>query len=83
MADGKSSGSDEMHSLVYLTVTEAAELLRISPKTLERMRVDGTGPDFRKAGGGLRSRVLYRKQDLIDWVEGYAFSSTSEYQLRR
>ena len=63
----------------YLTVGEAAEYLRISPKTLERWRVDGSGPQFFKAGPGLRSRVLYRQSDLENWLEGFVYKSTSEY----
>jgi len=63
----------------YLTVDEAAEYLRVSPKTLERWRVDGSGPQFFKAGPGLRSRVLYRQSDLDAWLEGFVYKSTSEY----
>ncbi len=66
----------------YLITTEAAAVLRLSPKTLERMRVDGSGPTFLKAGPGLRSRVLYRKVDLVEWLEGFAYSSTSEIDIR-
>lgn len=66
---------------LYLTTPEAAEFLRLSPKTLERMRVDGSGPTFLKAGPGLRSRVLYRKSDLVGWLEGFAYGSTSEIVL--
>ncbi len=62
----------------YLITTEAAAVLRLSPKTLERMRVDGSGPTFLKAGPGLRSRVLYRRCDLVEWLEGFAYGSTSE-----
>lgn len=40
----------------FLTQNEAAELLRISPRTLERMRLDSSGPRFVKAG----RRVLYK-----------------------
>ena len=62
----------------YLITPEAAEFLRLSAKTLERMRVDGSGPTFLKAGAGLRSRVLYRRSDLVEWLEGFAYGSTSE-----
>ena len=62
-----------------LTTNEAAQLLRLSGRTLERMRVDGTGPRFNKLGPGLRSRVVYRKTDLIAWLESFGYGSTSEY----
>ncbi len=63
----------------YLNSQEAADILRISIRTLERMRVEGTGPKYLKAGAGTRSRVLYRQADLDAWLESRSFSSTSEY----
>ncbi len=57
-----------------LTTHEAARLLKISRKTLERMRVEGTGPAFCKAGRSVR----YRMQDLTAWLESHRFTSTSE-----
>lgn len=69
-------------ALTFLISTEAAELLRISKRTLERMRVDGTGPRYLKAGPGKRSRVLYRESDIIAWLERRSFGSTSEYSAR-
>jgi predicted DNA-binding transcriptional regulator AlpA len=69
-------------TLTFLISTEAAELLRISKRTLERMRVDGTGPRYLKAGPGKRSRVLYRESDILAWLERRSFGSTSEYTAR-
>jgi len=65
-------------ALTLLTTPEAAEFLRLSPRTLERYRVVGTGPKFRKAGPGLRARVLYAPEDLLEFTKR-KFSSTSEY----
>jgi len=62
-----------------LTTTEAAAFLRLSPRTLERFRVEGTGPRYLKAGAGKRARVLYDPGELKAWLERYAFKSTSEY----
>lgn len=61
---------------------EAAAMLRISKRTLERMRVDGTGPRYLKAGPGKRSRVLYRQSEVLAWLETKSFGSTSEYPRR-
>ena len=58
---------------------EAAEALSLSKKTLERMRVEGTGPTFRKLGGAVR----YREDDLIAWLDENTFSSTSAVKERR
>lgn len=63
----------------HLTTTEAADYLRLSPRSLERYRVEGTGPRFLKAGPGKRARVFYRIADLDAWLEGTLFTSTSEY----
>lgn len=63
----------------FLTTPEAATLLRLSPRTLERFRVEGTGPRFTKAGPGKRARVLYREEDLEAWLQGFDYGSTSEY----
>lgn len=69
--------SDEM----YLTTDDAAQMLSLSPRTMERLRVSGGGPKFFKAGPGKRSRVLYGKSDLIKWLEARCFDSTSEYPI--
>lgn len=59
----------------YLIQREAAETLRLSDRTLERMRLDGTGPKFMKAG----RRVLYRYSDLEAWLQERTYQSTSEF----
>ena len=51
-----------------LSTKEAAELLTLSPRTLEGMRSDGTGPKFIKLGTGPKAKVAYRLGDLHDWV---------------
>jgi predicted DNA-binding transcriptional regulator AlpA len=45
---------------------QAAHLLRLSVRTLERHRVAGTGPRFVRLG----RLVRYRAVDLADWVDG-------------
>jgi excisionase family DNA binding protein len=59
---------------VYLTQREAAEVLRLSERTLERHRLAGSGPAFVKAG----RRVLYRRADIEAWAAANTFRSTSE-----
>jgi hypothetical protein len=63
----------------YLTTSEAARFVRLSPRTLERLRVQGTGPRYIKAGPGKRAKVLYRPADLREWLEATTFQSTAEY----
>jgi excisionase family DNA binding protein len=57
-----------------LTQRDAATLLRLSERTLERLRVTGGGPVFVKAG----RLVRYRQADLENWIESRVVASTSE-----
>lgn len=63
----------------YLTTVEAADFVRLSPRTLERLRVQGTGPKFIKVGPGKRAKVLYRAEDLQEWLSATVYRSTAEY----
>ena len=58
----------------YLTNDEAAEFLRLSPRTLEKQRVIGGGPRFRKFG----RRVVYAVDDLETWANARSFEMTSD-----
>jgi len=60
----------------FLTNNEAAELLRLSPRTLEKQRVIGGGPRFRKFG----RRVMYAITDLEAWADARSFEMTSDPQ---
>ncbi len=66
-------------SFECLTTLEAARILRVAKSTLERMRVNGTGPRYLKVGPGKRSRVLYRATEITAWLESQSYGSTSEY----
>lgn len=58
----------------FLANPEAAAYLNLSPRTLEKMRVIGGGPRFRKFG----RRVLYAVADLEDWANARSCDSTSD-----
>ncbi|MGV5189728.1 helix-turn-helix domain-containing protein [Pseudomonas aeruginosa] len=58
----------------YLTNDEAADYLRLSPRTLEKQRVLGGGPRFRKFG----RRVMYAVADLDAWAADRSFETTSD-----
>ena len=60
----------------FLDTAQAAEFLKISPRTLEKQRVVGGGPRFRKFG----SRVLYALTDLQAWADERSYTNTSEVQ---
>ncbi len=58
----------------YLTNDEAAQYLRLSPRTLEKQRVIGGGPKFRKFG----RRVMYAVIDLDAWADARSYEATSD-----
>lgn len=53
---------------------EAASFLGLSPRTLQRFRVTGSGPMYRRLG--LR-RVAYLRSDLLAFSAERRFASTS------
>jgi excisionase family DNA binding protein len=57
-----------------LTQREAATVMRLSQRTLERLRVSGGGPRFVKAGKAVR----YQQEALERWVAAQSRASTSE-----
>jgi predicted DNA-binding transcriptional regulator AlpA len=59
---------------VLLTGREAAALLRLSERTLERHRTAGTGPRFCALGRAIR----YRRCDVLAFIERSTRHSTSE-----
>ena len=58
----------------FMTNDEAAAFLRLSPRTLEKQRVLGGGPRYRKFG----ARVLYAVGDLRTWADSRAYGMTSD-----
>ncbi len=63
----------------YMTCAQAAQLLSLSPRTLEKFRVQGNGPVFRKFG----RRVIYSRKDLEYWAQSRQCVSTSDSNYRR
>lgn len=62
----------------YLDNREAAAFLRLSPRTLEKQRVTGGGPIYRKLG----RRVVYALADLEAWADARAYGSTTQADQR-
>lgn len=59
----------------YLRTADAAIYLGVGRSTLERKRVDGTGPKFRQLGTKM---ITYAVADLDAWASAQVLSSTSE-----
>jgi excisionase family DNA binding protein len=66
------------NGMELLTTDEAAAYLHKSASTLEKYRVAGSGPAYRKLG----RHVLYRRGELDRWVEAQSCRSTAEYERR-
>ena len=58
----------------YLNTREAAALLGLSPRTLDRYRVSGDGPAFHKFG----NRVRYLSADVETWAAERRMTSTAD-----
>ena len=58
----------------FLNEREAAELLRVSVRTLQRWRLTGDGPPFCAFGG----RRLYARGDVMSWASSQRRRSTSD-----
>jgi Helix-turn-helix domain len=58
----------------FLNTKEAALWLRLTKNTLEKMRVQGTGPIYRKHGRYVR----YHIEDLVDYSNSTKRKSTSD-----
>ena len=63
-----------MEKSPFLQLAEAATFLRLAPRTLDNMRQRGTGPLYSKHGG----RVVYHRDDLIDWSNQHRRRTTLE-----
>jgi Helix-turn-helix domain len=70
MAEGKAKVPEPP----FLNTAEAAAWLRLTKNTLEKMRVQGTGPLYRKHGRYVR----YHIEDLVDYSQASKRRSTSD-----
>jgi predicted DNA-binding transcriptional regulator AlpA len=66
------TGDHEMQPL--LTQDECAELMKLSVRTVERLRITGAGPKFLR----IRHSVRYRPADVEAWLASRTVRSTSE-----
>ena len=69
-----------------LTSKEAGAYLRVSQATLERWRVNGSGPEYIQGGKGARGTnqaIRYRKQALLEWEDAHTVLSTHQAAQRK
>jgi len=70
----KSPAAKARENCPFLCTKEAAPYLGLSSRTLEKMRVSGRGPSFRKHGRYVR----YHIDDLNAWSQASLSQSTSD-----
>lgn len=63
--------------LLY-TTEEAARVLGLNPKTLANWRARKKGPRFVRVSQSKQSMVLYRYDDLCEWVDSRPRVETTE-----
>ena len=66
--------NDQTPKQEYVRTRQAARYLSLSHRTLEKLRVTGSGPDYFKMG----RVVCYAISDLNAWVARNRRSSTSD-----
>jgi hypothetical protein len=74
MASTPDASSNSVPASPFLSNAEAARFLNLSPRTLEKLRVVGGGPQFRKLG----RRVMYTIEELEAWAGMRRCDSTSD-----
>ena len=63
------------HPKAMLTTTQAADVLGLSPRTLEQLRVKGGGPEYFALG---KRAIRYRRRALENWLDARRRKSTSD-----
>ena len=63
-----------------LATDEAARIIRVGPRTLEKWRLFGKGPRYEKVGTKL---VRYRYGDLLTWLEAQKRGGQSDDHNKR
>lgn len=62
-----SEGQDD--DQVYLSVEEVAEMLRRTPKAIEKMTLEGRGPPCRWLGGPGVGKAVYCRAEVRAWLK--------------
>jgi len=60
--------SGEVVTPEFLSPRQTARLIGVPAKTLEFWRARRTGPPFQKLGDAKSSRILYKRDEVIEWV---------------
>lgn len=54
-----------------MTTVEVAKMLKLSPRSLEKMRLDNRGPRYLRLGDSGKAKVIYKLTDVLEWLEQF------------
>lgn len=74
MIESKTDAQAARSKSPFFTPVQAADFVKLSWRTLERMRQTGEGPAFRRHGRYIR----YHVDDLEAWSRSHVMSNTHE-----
>jgi hypothetical protein len=72
------TGQSDPNNDESLPVTQAAKFLALSASHLNRLRVEGGGPEYFRTPGG--HRVFYTRPDLRAWRERLRISTAARME---
>ncbi len=70
--------TDSLDQDKLLTEIQAADLLRMSSRTLQAWRGQGVGPPFIRAGRAIR----YRRSDVLSWATEQTVNPKPQQSLK-
>ena len=56
---------------VFMTSLEVAEMLKMSPRSIEKMRLDGRGPRYLRLGVNGKAKVIYELDEVLRWLDRF------------
>lgn len=59
---------DKQKNCLCLSESCTAEIIGVSPSTLSNWRKGALGPEYKKVENGKKSRVLYPKTAIVEWI---------------
>jgi predicted DNA-binding transcriptional regulator AlpA len=63
----------------WLTLPQAAELMRMTKATIAQMRYRGNGPKFYRLSA---KTILYKRSEVLSWMESRAYTRTDDVLAR-
>ncbi len=70
--DGANGSSKSKDDGSFITTAEAATMVKLSPRTLEKMRQRGVGPEYFK----ILNRTWYTREKVLAWLASTIRKST-------